>query len=59
MKRYLGNLHTVEVHDTHNENPNCQLDKINVEHRGWYDSLAAAKASHPFDYCYWCLGGHR
>lgn len=39
LKRYLGNTNTVEVHDTDNEQTNCQLDEIKPEHRRWYDTL--------------------
>jgi hypothetical protein len=55
-KRYLGNVNTLEVHDTSNEQTNCQIDEIAPEHRRWYDSLAEAKRDHPYDNCYWCLG---
>jgi hypothetical protein len=57
LKRYLGNLNTLEVHDTQSEKASCQLDEIKVDHRKWYDSLAAAKADRSYDNCYWCLGG--
>ena len=56
-KRYLGNLNTLEVHDTLNEKAGCQLDKIKLEHRRWYDTLAEAKGDMPYDNCYWCIGG--
>lgn len=55
-KRFLGNLNTLEVHDTQYEKTNCQLDEIKVEHRKWYDSLASAKADRSYDNCHWCLG---
>lgn len=56
VKRYLGNTHTLEVHDTQNEKEKCQLDEIKSEHRRWYDSLADAKAEYNYDNCSWCLG---
>ncbi len=56
-KRFLGNTNTLEVHDTHNEKNGCQLDKIKLEHRRWYDSLAEAKRDKRYDNCHWCLGG--
>jgi hypothetical protein len=56
-KRYLGNINTLEVHDTHNEQPNCRLDVISVDHRRWYHTIQEAKNDHPFDNCHWCLGG--
>jgi hypothetical protein len=59
QKRFLGNLNTLEVHDTQNERSSCQLDEIKVEHRKWYDSLAQAKADRSYDNCYWCLGGSK
>jgi len=56
-KRYLGNVNTLEVHDTQNEKSLCQLDEIKPEHRRWYDTLAEAKRDHPYDNCHWCIGG--
>ena len=47
LKRYLGNGNTLEVHDTDNENTNCQLDEISLSHRHWYDALAEAKQDGP------------
>lgn len=44
LKRYLGNTNSLEVHDTANEQTNCQLDEIKAEHRRWYDTLQDAKA---------------
>jgi hypothetical protein len=57
VKRYLGNTNTLEVHDTQNENANCELDEIKPEHREWYDSLSEAKRDRSYDNCYWCIGG--
>jgi malonyl CoA-acyl carrier protein transacylase len=57
LKRYLGNTNSDEVHDTDNENTNCQLDEILVEHRKWYDTLTQAKADRSYDNCAYCLGG--
>lgn len=57
QKRYLGNTNTLEVHDTGNENTNCQLDEIAGDHRKWYDSLAEAKNDYAYDNCSYCLGG--
>ncbi len=57
VKRHLGSLNTLEVHDTQNEKTGCQLDEIKVEHRKWYDSLAQAKGDRSYDNCYWCIGG--
>ncbi len=56
QKKFLGNVNTLEVHDTGNQRVNCQLDHMSVEHRRWYDTLAEAKAEHPYDNCSWCLG---
>ena len=55
-KRYLGNLNTLEVHDTSNEKGGCQLDEIKPEHRRWYDTLSEAKRDRQYDNCYWCIG---
>ena len=57
VKRYLGNTNSVEVHDTQNEETNCQLDEILTEHRRWYDSLDEAERDYDYDNCDWCLGG--
>lgn len=59
QKRYLGNTNTLEVHDTQNEDTNCQLDEILTEHRRWYDSLEEAKRDYSYDNCHWCLGGSK
>lgn len=56
QKRFLGNLNSLEAHDTQRERTNCQLDEIKHERRRWYDSLSAAKADKPYDNCDWCLG---
>jgi hypothetical protein len=57
QKQYLGNVNTLELHNTRNEKASCQLDEILSEHRRWYDSIAEAKRDHPYDNCHWCLGG--
>ena len=57
LKRYLGNVNTLEVHDTSNEKASCRLDEIKPDHRRWYDTLAEAKRDHPYDNCHWCVGG--
>ena len=57
LKRFLGNLNTLEVHDTYNEKASCRLDEIKSDHRRWYDTLAGAKRDRRYDNCYWCLGG--
>lgn len=57
VKQYLGNSNTLEVHDTNNENTNCQLDEIKSEHRHWYDTLTEAKQDKSYDNCGWCLTG--
>jgi hypothetical protein len=63
QQRFLGNTHTLEVHDTQNESTNCELDEILITHRRWYPTLAAAKADlnygRPYDNCAWCLGNSR
>jgi hypothetical protein len=57
QKRYLGNINTLELHDTQNEQSNCQLDEISHSHRRWYDTAAEAKRDYTYDNCHWCLGG--
>jgi hypothetical protein len=59
QKRYLGNVNTLEVHDTANESTNCQVAEIRPEHRRWYDTLAEAKRDRPYDNCFWCIGQSR
>lgn len=56
VKRYLGNTHNAEVHDTNNEKVGCQLDEITPTHQRWYDSLSEAKADYAYDNCAHCLG---
>ena len=58
-KRFLGNTHTLEVHDTENEKSSCQLDEILLAHRKWYDTLAEARADKDYDNCAHCLGNSR
>lgn len=55
-KRYLGNVNTLEAHDTDHEQTNCQLDEIMFDHRRWYDTLIEAKADENYDNCAWCIG---
>lgn len=57
VKRFLGNLNELEVHETWNEKVGCRLDEIKVEHRRWYDTLAEAKRDRRYDNCHWRLGG--
>lgn len=57
VKRHLGNINTLEVHDTDNEQTSCRLDEIPPDHRRWYDTIAEAKRDRPYDNCHWCLGG--
>lgn len=56
QKRYLGNTNTLEVHDTDNENTNCQLAEISLDHRRWYDTLTEAKTDLSYDNCAYCIG---
>lgn len=54
-KRYLGNTNKMEVHDTQNEKPGCQLDEIKPEHRIYFDTLEEAHRA-GFDNCAHCIG---
>ena len=56
--KYLGNKNTMEVHDTHNEKGQCQLDEIKTEHKKEFASLATAHAE-GFDNCAWCIGNSK
>ena len=58
-KRFLGNTKSKEVHDTSNENANCQLGEIKLEHRRWYETLTDAKRDLSYDNCHWCLTGSK
>jgi hypothetical protein len=51
LQRFLGNTHTLEVHDTDNEEVNCELDEISVAHRRWYETLYEAKQDLDYDNC--------
>lgn len=55
-KKYLGNTNTLQVHNTSNEQTNCQLDEIMTDHRKWYDSLAEAKRDRDYNNCDYCIG---
>ncbi|MHC4473161.1 MAG: hypothetical protein ACYTDY_04450 [Planctomycetota bacterium] len=54
-KRYVGNKNEKEVHDLDNEQTNCQIDEIKVDHVEMFDSLDTAYAA-SYDNCHWCLG---
>ena len=41
MERHPGNIHAVEVHDKHNENLNCQLDRAR-RMLGWLSLVGGA-----------------
>lgn len=56
VKRYLGNRNHLEVHDTTQTKPSCQINEIKAEHRVWFDTLVEAKMN-GFDNCHHCLGG--
>ncbi|MEZ4447296.1 MAG: hypothetical protein R3B72_49920 [Polyangiaceae bacterium] len=58
MARYLGNSSTKEVHDTNNEQTNCQLSEI--VHRKTFNPDTKAQAnSEGYDNCAWCIGGSK
>lgn len=57
MKRYLGNINTLELHDTQHEQTGCRLDQISADHRRWYDTAAEARRDRNYDNCAWCIGG--
>ena len=56
--RYLGNKNTMEVHDTENEQENCQLSEIKDDHKEWFSSLEQAHTE-GFDNCRWCIGNSK
>jgi len=57
VKRFLGNVHTLEVHDRYRERPGCRLSEIAPGHGRGYDTLRDALADRSYGNCYWCLGG--
>ena len=60
MPRYLGNKNTKEVHDTVNENANCQLSEIHPDHVVWFNPDTLNEAHREgYDNCAWCIGGSR
>lgn len=56
-ERFLGNIHTMEVHDLDNEKPQCQIDTIiGAGNETPFHTLQAAKAA-GYDNGHWCIGG--
>jgi len=61
IKRYLGNIHKMEVHDLRNEKSQCQIDEIiKAGHAAVFspDTLAQAH-SEGYDNGAYCIGGSR
>lgn len=56
MARYLGNKSKKEVHDQHNERPNCQLSEIKERVQFSPDTLTQARKE-GYDNCHYCIGG--
>jgi len=54
MARFLGNTKSKEVHDTDNEQTNCQISEIKSSKI--FSSLKAAKKA-GYDPCAHCLSG--
>ena len=54
LARYLGNTNTKEVHDSWNEQRNCRIPEIELEHRTRFESLEEAHAARYAD-CPWCI----
>ena len=55
-ERYLGNVHTKEVHDLDNEETNCQIDEIIAAGNGRTFSSLEIAHSLGYDNCAWCIG---
>ena len=58
MARYLANKNTKEIHDLNNEQENCQINEIKLEHRMPLDSLEEVlKYTRNYGYngCIWCF----
>ena len=60
-KKYLGNSSPskMEVHDLHNEKPNCQIDEIiQAGHAVVFAPDTSEQArSEGYDNCHYCIGG--
>ena len=60
-KQYLGNNSSskMEVHDLHNEQTNCQIDKIiQANHAVVFDPDTLEQAHNEgYDNCAYCIGG--
>lgn len=54
--RYVGNKNTKEVHDTNNEQTNCQLSEIKERKTFSPDTLMQAH-NEGYDNCAYCIGG--
>ncbi|MFW6120951.1 MAG: 3-hydroxyacyl-CoA dehydrogenase [Petrotogales bacterium] len=58
MTRYLANGDKKEIHDLENEQENCQIEEIKLEHRESLDSLERALRyirEYGYNGCKWCL----
>lgn len=55
--RFIGNVNTMEVHDSDNEQYDCEIDKIKTEHVRTFspDTLYQAH-SQGYDNCAHCIG---
>lgn len=55
--RYIGNANTMEVHDSDNEQDNCQINEIKTEHvRTFYPDTLYQAHSQGYDNCAYCIG---
>jgi hypothetical protein len=54
-KRYLGNVHTRELHDLQRTTPRCQIDEISPDRRYLFARIEDAQAL-GYDFCAYCFG---
>jgi hypothetical protein len=55
VTRYLGNSHTLELHDLNNITGSCQVDEIRSDRKIYFGSIEQALAL-GYDYCGFCFG---
>jgi hypothetical protein len=56
--RYLGNVHTRELHDLMHVTPYCQIDEIAIDRRFPFRRIEQAQAL-GYDFCAYCFGKGR
>jgi hypothetical protein len=54
-ERYLGNVHTRELHDLQKIAPGCQIDEISIDRRYFFSRIEDSQAL-GYDLCAYCFG---